>query len=73
VRHGYHLTPAGEELRVVLGAVQQWGDVHRPRENGPTAERRSRTTGERLSVAFVNESARAVPVEDVEFVRTTLA
>ena len=30
-RLAYKLTPAGEELRVVLGALQQWGDLHLPR------------------------------------------
>src|SRR5579875_2656161 len=29
-RHDYRLTPAGEELRVVLGSLQQWGDRHVP-------------------------------------------
>src|ERR1700749_1051209 len=27
-RASYRLTPAGEELMVVLGALQQWGDEH---------------------------------------------
>ncbi|MFC4529907.1 winged helix-turn-helix transcriptional regulator [Sphaerisporangium dianthi] len=70
-RHGYHLTPAGEDLRVVLGALQQWGDVHRPHEAGPSIERRSSLTGERLAVAFVDESGRAVPLPEVTFVQTT--
>ena len=68
VRYAYHLTPAGEELRIVLGALQQWGDAHRPPDDGPTSERRSRTTGERLSVAFVDGSGQEVPLEDVRFV-----
>src|SRR4051794_28734394 len=29
-RYAYHLTPAGAELRLVLGALQQWGDAHLP-------------------------------------------
>src|ERR1041384_7055333 len=35
VRHEYHLTEAGAELQVVLGALQQWGDEHRPYSLGP--------------------------------------
>ena len=27
-RPEYHLTPAGRELRVVIAALQQWGDRH---------------------------------------------
>ncbi|MET8139645.1 helix-turn-helix domain-containing protein [Sphaerisporangium sp. NPDC005288] len=69
-RNGYHLTPAGEDLRVVLGSLQQWGDLHRPHEAGPSVERRSRETGEHLAVAFVNETGNAVPLEEVVFVWT---
>ena len=68
-RHSYHLTRSGEDLRLVLGALQQWGDVYRPRGEGPSHERRDRRTGERLTLAFVTESGCVVPVEDAEFVR----
>src|SRR3954471_18868047 len=34
-RFEYRLTSAGEELRVVLGALQQWGDEHLPWPDGP--------------------------------------
>jgi DNA-binding HxlR family transcriptional regulator len=69
-RFSYHLTPAGQELRVVIGALQQWGDVHRPRSAGPSSERRNRKTGQKLSVAFVDESGREVPLRDTAFVLT---
>lgn len=72
-RYDYHLTPAGEELRIVLGALQQWGDRHRPPAIGPTAVRRSRTTGAPLGVAFVDGDGRAVEVDEVEFVITAEA
>lgn len=36
-RHEYRLTPAGEELRFVLGTLQQWGDQHLPWHDGPTS------------------------------------
>jgi DNA-binding HxlR family transcriptional regulator len=69
-RHEYHLTPAGHELRIVLGALQQWGDRHHPPAGGPSAVRRSRATGRPLGVAFVDETGQAVDVGDVEFVIT---
>jgi DNA-binding HxlR family transcriptional regulator len=68
-RFAYHLTDAGRELQVVLGALQQWGDAHRPYPAGPTLVRRS-SGGRPLSVAFVDDDDRAVPLDDVRFVRT---
>jgi DNA-binding HxlR family transcriptional regulator len=70
-RHSYHLTPTGRELRLVLGALQQWGDRHRLGDDSPSSERRSRATDERLSVAFVDESGNAVALDDVDFVPVT--
>ncbi|MBB5479998.1 winged helix-turn-helix transcriptional regulator [Micromonospora parathelypteridis] len=68
LRYEYHLTPAGEELRIVLGALQQWGDQHCAPATGPSAQRRSRSTGQQLEVAFTDESGRAVALDDVTFV-----
>jgi DNA-binding HxlR family transcriptional regulator len=68
-RHDYHLTRAGDELRVVLGALQQWGDEHRPYSLGPTVARRS-LDGRPLRVAFVDDDGREVPLSDVRFERT---
>ena len=67
-RFSYHVTPAGEELLIVLGALQQWGDHNCPPAGGPTRQRRSRASGQRLTVAYVDESGQAVPLEDVTFV-----
>ncbi|UHH16402.1 winged helix-turn-helix transcriptional regulator [Streptomyces malaysiensis] len=36
-RDAYHLTPAGRDLRLVLAALQQWGDTHRPRPRAPAS------------------------------------
>jgi DNA-binding HxlR family transcriptional regulator len=68
-RYGYHLTPAGEKLRVVLGALQQWGDEHRPPSVGPTVARRS-PHDRPLRVAFVDDGDAVVPLADVRFTRT---
>lgn len=67
-RLSYHLTRAGEELRIVLAALQQWGDHHRPRPSGPSVLRRTRSTGEVVGVGFVDEEGREVPYADVAFV-----
>lgn len=69
-RFSYHLTPAGRELLVVIGALQQWGDEHLPRPEGPTVERRSRVDQAPLHVAFVGPDGGEVALDDVDLVRT---
>ena len=66
-RVSYHLTPKGAGLKLVLGALQQWGDTYAPRADGPTVIRRDTATGGQLDVAFVDSNGRAVDVEDVDF------
>src|SRR4051812_36914228 len=68
-RYSYHLTSAGAELQVVLGALQQWGDEHLPWQDGPTVLRTSRA-GRPLHVAFVDDRGREVPITDVRWERT---
>jgi DNA-binding HxlR family transcriptional regulator len=69
-RDSYHLTRAGHELQIALGALQQWGDDHRPYDPGPTVVRRS-ADGRPLHVAFVDEDGAEVPLEEVRFERTS--
>jgi DNA-binding HxlR family transcriptional regulator len=69
-RLAYQLTPAGRELLVVLGALQQWGDEHRPWPQGPTVVRRDRQTGRPLHVGYVDDLGREIRLPDVEFART---
>jgi DNA-binding HxlR family transcriptional regulator len=69
-RFSYHLTPSGRELFSVLGALQQWGDDHLPRAEGPTIERRSATSDQPLRVGFVDPDGHAVDLDDVRFVPT---
>ncbi|WP_236655861.1 winged helix-turn-helix transcriptional regulator [Streptacidiphilus jiangxiensis] len=69
VREEYHLTPSGRELTVMLGALMQWGDAHRPYAPGPTVERWS-ADGRPLRVAFVDDEGHEVPLHDVRFQRT---
>jgi DNA-binding HxlR family transcriptional regulator len=70
VRYEYRLTPAGRELQVVLGALQQWGDDHLPRAQGPTMVRRQHSTGRPVRVGYVDDDGREVEPRDVAFVRT---
>lgn len=67
-RPRYEPTPAGESLRLVLAALQQWGDEHLPRRDGPTMLRRSIRDGSPVDVGFVDESGRALPSADVQIV-----
>jgi DNA-binding HxlR family transcriptional regulator len=69
-RYSYHLTEAGAELQVVIGALQQWGDENLPYPGGPTMERVHAHTGRPLAVAFVDQRGREVKPADVTFVRT---
>ncbi|WP_445189516.1 winged helix-turn-helix transcriptional regulator [Pseudonocardia sp. Cha107L01] len=69
-RDAYLLTPAGRELQVVLGSLQQWGDSHLPWPDGPTVERRARGTGRPLRVGFIDDGGREIGLDDVEMVRT---
>lgn len=72
-RTGHHLTPAGAELRIVLGSLQQWGDAHVPYEAGPTVVRRTAdpdASEHPVHVAFVDDTGTAVPAEQVAFDRT---
>jgi DNA-binding HxlR family transcriptional regulator len=73
VRYSYHLTPKGRDLKVVLAAMQQWGDQYIPRPEGPSMLRRSRQTEAPLTVAFVDDTGRAVEQEDAAFVRSSSA
>jgi DNA-binding HxlR family transcriptional regulator len=65
-RDSYHLTEAGEQLKLVLTALQQWGDVNRPRPAGPSALRRSRA-GRPVRVALLDDAGQEVASEDLAF------
>jgi len=69
-RWSYALTPAGNELLVVLGALQQWGDAHLPHPLSPTVSRHGRADGRPLRVAFVDDLGREVALPDIRMVRT---
>jgi DNA-binding HxlR family transcriptional regulator len=67
-RSAYRLTPAGRELQVVLSALQQWGDEHLPRPEGPTMFRRVRGTDCPVRVGYLDEQGREVASADLAVV-----
>lgn len=69
-RDAYVLTDIGRDLHVVLGALQQWGDTHLPRPEGPSVVRRSRATAERVRVAFVDDGGHEIAPEQIDVIRT---
>lgn len=66
-RFDYHLTQRGADLKVVLAALQQWGDEYVPSELGPTVLRRQDETDAPIGVAFVDAAGQVVPPEQVRF------
>jgi len=64
-RSGYRVTPAGSELRVVLHALQQWGDKYLPRPEGPSALRRIRGTDLPVHVGYLDDQGHEVALTDV--------
>jgi DNA-binding HxlR family transcriptional regulator len=66
-RSSYHLTPAGMDLRIVISALQQWGDQHRPYPGGPTILRRT-GDGRPVHVGYVDDEGSPVHPDDVRSV-----
>jgi DNA-binding HxlR family transcriptional regulator len=59
-RFAYRLTPAGRELHVVLAALQQWGDEHLPRPEGPSMLRRVAGTDAPVHVGYIDPDGQEV-------------
>lgn len=68
LRFAYRLTPAGAELKVVLSALQQWGDKYLPRPEGPSMLRRVRGTDLPVHVGYVDDQGSEVALVDVAVV-----
>jgi DNA-binding HxlR family transcriptional regulator len=69
-RSAYRLTPAGRELQLVLSALQQWGDEHLPRPEGPSMLRRVRGTDCAVHVGYVDERGREIEPASVAIIPT---
>ena len=62
-RFAYRLTPAGRELQVVLAALQQWGDEHLPRPEGPSRLRRVAGTDRPVHIGYIDPDGREVSAD----------
>jgi DNA-binding HxlR family transcriptional regulator len=69
-RSAYRLTPAGQELQVVLAALQQWGDEHLPRPEGPSMLRRVKGTDRPVHVGYVDERGQEIEPGHVAMIPT---
>jgi DNA-binding HxlR family transcriptional regulator len=69
-REEYVLTAAGEDLRLVLGALTTWGDEHRPAVTGRASTFVEGATGEAVTLSFVSADGRTLEPREVSVVRT---
>jgi DNA-binding HxlR family transcriptional regulator len=72
-RLAYRLTPAGRELQVVLGAIQQWGDRHLPRPEGPSMLRRVAGTDHPVHIGYIDPAGREVAPDGVAVIPANAA
>src|SRR5665213_835324 len=54
-RSSYHLTESGLGMRLILGAMVQWGDEFNPSQYGRSSLLIDSATRDRLEVSFVTE------------------
>lgn len=62
-RHEYVLTPAGRDLRTVMLALMDWGDAHRPGDDGPPIAIRHRDCGAAVHATLVCDSGHEIDRE----------
>ncbi len=65
-RSEYHLTTAGEELRIALLAMMSWGDQYL-RHDASRLVAVSRTSGEELKLAYVDGDGHEVDRSELDF------
>jgi DNA-binding HxlR family transcriptional regulator len=68
-REEYVLTPAGADLRLVLGALSLWGDEHQPAPSARPATFVEAATGESVTLSFVAADGRRLAPGEVAAVR----
>jgi DNA-binding HxlR family transcriptional regulator len=66
-RFQYELTQAGKEMRLVLAALQQWGDVHRPNGSGRTEIGRTLGQDKLVRVDFVDADGGIVSADGIAY------
>ena len=62
-RTEYVLTRSGDELKYVLGALNDWGDEYNPSGSGSASHYEDAATHQPLRVAFVDTEGREVAVD----------
>ncbi len=65
-RASYHLTEAGEGLRVVIAAMMQWNDRYDAAPTGPGSIAVDPSDGTPVELAFVTTEGRVLSVDDIE-------
>jgi len=65
-RFSYHSTPKGEQLKLVLGALQQWGDDNIPPAGGVTMVRQTADGREGVRVGFISADGVPQDASDVQ-------
>ncbi|MDQ0613984.1 DNA-binding HxlR family transcriptional regulator [Microbacterium sp. W4I4] len=70
-RDAYELTAAGDELKVVLVAMQQWGEAHVQRGRTGSVLPVRRGGHERVRAVLVDTHDVILGEDDVDFVRVT--
>ncbi|AWT24932.1 putative HTH-type transcriptional regulator [Corynebacterium provencense] len=69
-RDAYDLTPAGEELKTVLVALQQWGHAYVPQDPELRVVPLTIDGGRRVHAELIDDAGQIVAPEAVQFVRT---
>lgn len=72
MRSEYRLTAQGQELKVVLAALQQWGEQHRPSPGGPATYIQDGAGGN-VQVALLADDGSALGLDDVHLVAAETA
>jgi DNA-binding HxlR family transcriptional regulator len=69
-RASYHPTESGIALKVVLAALQEWGDDYNAPTGGVTFDRRTIDGNRPVRLGFVDDNNEPHTIRDIAFVRT---
>jgi DNA-binding HxlR family transcriptional regulator len=64
-RSSYHLTESGRGLKLIIGAMVQWGDEFNPSPYGPSSVLTDTSSAKRLDLAFVAPGGESVDLDAV--------
>ena len=69
-RFSYHPTEAGQQLRLVLAALAQWGDDNNPHPRGPSQRRETTGDHRAVRIGYIDDRNRPRDPGDVTWVNT---